>query len=471
VTDPYDPTCLQASLSGDAATCTATNDADGNPCEWCGVASSNLCLNSEQAEIVEQFGGDCSAKKVEDPYDTSCLMATLSGDEAACESTVDEDGNGCEWCSVNSVNLCLTVEQAEIAEQVGGQCSTGSDDDAPAADDDAAPDDDTTPDNYWKCLKGFSDKDGCTGGGCEWCATKAGYGICLDPTAAANVEKYAWFDCTTTLDLDLSYFQDEDALVTDPYDPTCLQASLSGDAATCTATNDADGNPCEWCGVASSNLCLNSEQAEIVEQFGGDCSAKKVEDPYDTSCLMATLSGDEAACESTVDEDGNGCEWCSVNSVNLCMTVEQAEIAEQIGGQCSTGVAELEDPYDPTCLQASLSGDAATCTATNDADGNPCEWCGVASSNLCLNSEQAEIVEQFGGDCSSAKKVEDPYDTSCLMATLSGDEAACESTVDEDGNGCEWCSVNSVNLCLTEEQAEIAQQIGGECSTMHMPSF
>jgi hypothetical protein len=382
----------------------------------------------------------------------------------------------------------VSESQAEAMKQAipGLECDDDDNtDDDNANDDDAAPaeDDDVTPDNYWKCLKGFSDKDGCTGGGCEWCTTKAGYGICLDPEAAAKIEKYDWFDCTTmTLDLDLSFFEaaeeeedDEDDLVSDPYDATCLQASLSGDGATCEATSDSEGNPCEWCSMGSSSLCLDSEQAEILEQFGGDCSSAvvEVEDPYDTSCLMATLTGDEAACEATVDEDGNGCEWCSVNSMEFCLTVEQAEIAQQVGGACSAGIVtelELEDPYDPTCLQASLSGDAATCQDTSDSEGNACEWCTMGSSNLCLDSEQAEMLEQFGGDCSAVEEVEDPYDTSCLMATLSGDEASCESTVDEDGNGCEWCSVNSVansvDLCLTVEQAEIAEQIGGECSSM-----
>ncbi len=340
----------------------------------------------------------------------------------------------------------------------GLQCDDDQNDDAPAADDDNAPTDDDDPDEYWKCLKGYTDQDGCTSAGCDWCSTKAGYGVCLSKKAAEKVDKYDWFQCTS--DWEVNPFE----MVKDPYDPTCLQESLEGDETKCEGTTGADGKSCEWCNVASANLCLNGEQAEIVKQFGGDCS-NGVKDPYDPSCLMASLSGDEATCEATVDSDGNGCEWCSVNSVNLCLNVEQAEIAEQLGGQCSTG-HEIKDPLDSACLQISLAGDEASCEGATDAEGNPCEWCNVASVNLCLTNDQAEAVELLGGECSAG--LDDPYDTSCLQASVSGDEGSCVSTMDADGNPCEWCTVASVGLCLNSEQAEAAEVMGGSCSAMTM---
>lgn len=349
----------------------------------------------------------------------------------------------------------------------GIQCDDDNNDDAPAADDDAAADDDTTPDDYWKCLKGYSDKDSCTSNDCEWCTNKAGYGICMSKEAAEKIDHYHWFDCTAEVDMLFT----EDAVVEDPYDPSCLQASLEGDRATCEATTDADGSPCEWCNVASANLCLTGDQAAIVQQFGGDCSASIVDDPYDPSCLMATLSGDEATCESTVDSDGNGCEWCLVNSVELCLNAEQAEIAEQIGGECSNTIVMVEqddkenDPYDSTCLQATVHADEAICEATKDMDGNPCEWCTVSGVFLCVNTEQAQAAELLGGQCSSGNFVADPYDTSCLQAALQGDESTCAAAVDEDGNPCEWCSIAGMNLCLTDEQADAAAIVGGECKS------
>lgn len=341
----------------------------------------------------------------------------------------------------------------------GLQCDDeGPDDDnVPDTDDDGVPMDDDNPDEYWQCLKGYSDQDACTSAGCEWCSTKAGYGICLSKVAAEKVDKYDWFQCTSVIE-----FRPFEVLA-DPFDPTCLQTSLEGDEASCEGTTTADGTPCEWCNVASANLCLNAEQAAIVKQLGGDCSSG-VKDPYDPSCLMASLSGDEATCESTVDADGNACEWCSVNSVNLCLNNEQAEIAEQLGGECSTG-EQMKDALDTACLQASLQGDESSCEAVTDADGNACKWCSVASINLCLSNEQADVAELLGGDCSAG--LEDPYDTSCLQASLAGDESTCESAIDADGNACEWCSVGSVGLCLTTEQAEAAELMGGTCTTMN----
>jgi hypothetical protein len=346
------------------------------------------------------------------------------------------------------------------------------DDDANGNDDDVSTDDDSVPDDYWKCLKEYEDVDSCSGAGCTWCDTKAGYGICMDKGAAESASKSDWFDCK----MSSSSFRD-------PYDTSCLAASLQGDESTCEATVDLNGEACEWCSVASVNLCLNSDQAEIAEQVGGDCSSPEtfegeelIEDPYDTSCLAASLQGDEATCEATVDPNGEACEWCSVASVNLCLTSDQAEIAEQVGGDCSgpdkfEGEELIGDPYDTSCLAASLQGDESTCEATVDPNGEACEWCSVASVNLCLTSDQAEIAEQVGGDCSSPgafkgeELIEDPYDTSCLAASLQGDEATCEAAVDQNGEACEWCSVASVNLCLTSDQAEIAEQVGGDCSS------
>jgi hypothetical protein len=215
----------------------------------------------------------------------------------------------------------------------GLQCDDDENDDDLVPSDDAVPedDDDSVPDDYWKCLKDFTDSGSCSDGGCTWCDTKAGYGICMDKEAAESASKSDWFDCKMSA---LS--------LRDPYDTSCLAASLQGDEATCEATQGQDGQACEWCSVSSVNFCLTQDQAEIAEQLGGDCAETgvvedkgQISDPYDTSCLAASLQGDETTCEATLDQDGQVCEWCSVSSVNLCLTQDQAEIAEQLGGNCS----------------------------------------------------------------------------------------------------------------------------------------
>jgi hypothetical protein len=341
-------------------------------------------------------------------------------------------------------------------------CDDDSHDDDNTPDDDDETTDDGVPDDYWTCLKDYGDQDTCTGGGCEWCANKAGYGVCLSKAAAEKVEKYDWFTCTSG---------DEDIVMghllplKDPFDPSCLQATLEGSQAACEATVDADGSSCEWCSVSGANLCLSAEQAEVIQQFGGDCSAVAVADPFGTSCLEASLAGDESACEATVDEDGAACEWCAVDGVDLCLNGEQAEIAQQLGGQCSavavvdTSIA-MKDPFDTACLQATV--DKASCEATTDSEGNTCEFCSIAGVSVCMNAEQAQAAQLIGGDCSAT--LQDPYDPTCVQASLEGDEASCEATVDSDGSACEWCTVASVNLCLSSAQAEAAEILGGTCS-------
>eukprot|EP00934_Nitzschia_sp_Nitz4_P006392 Nitzschia sp. Nitz4//scaffold12_size214221//24729//26315//NITZ4_001480-RA/size214221-snap-gene-0.107-mRNA-1//-1//CDS//3329534960//6382//frame0 len=368
-------------------------------CSVSGAAGYGICLDTEAAEkAAESDWFQCATEdahhmtdmlvSLQDPTDLTCLSATLEGDEAACESTVDAEGNACNWCLVAGADLCLNSEQAQIAEQFGGSCDT------------------------------------------------------------------------------------EATQLADPSDSSCLMATLEGDESACESTLDADGTPCEWCMVSSVNLCLTSEQAEIAEQFGGSCAThQELEDPTDTSCLMATLDGDQVTCENTLDTDSAPCQWCMVASVNVCLTTEQAEIAQQFGGSCTdAAAAQVADPSDTTCLAATLEGDEAACEATVDADGNPCEWCMVSSVNLCLSGEQAEIAQEFGGTCDDWAKQEavaDPFDTTCLQATVEGDQSTCEDTVDADGESCKWCSVSSVDLCVSADQAGIMEQFGGTCADSH----
>jgi hypothetical protein len=138
-----------------------------------------------------------------------------------------------------------------------------------------------------------------------------------------------------------------------------------------------------------------------------------VADPYDPSCIVVTLQGDESTCKATVDTDGNACEWCSIGTAELCLNEEQATLAEQVGATCNNNEAaniynnknhNLE-PYDPSCIAVTLHGDESSCTTTVDADGNTCEWCVVDHTKLCLNEEQAKFAAQIGGSCNSADQL------------------------------------------------------------------
>merc|ERR1712238_487702 len=160
-----------------------------------------------------------------------------------------------------------------------------------------------------------------------------------DEKAAENANQSDWFTCTMSSSL-------EDAVVaveennSDPSDPSCLVATMRGDESSCTSTMDAAGKSCEWCSFGDYNFCLNADQAQMAEGYGVSCGEdvvdnvvddKDLSDPSDPSCLVATMSGDESSCTSTMDTAGKSCEWCSFGDYNFCLNDEQAQMAEGYG--------------------------------------------------------------------------------------------------------------------------------------------
>jgi len=428
VNDPSDPTCVAATIGGDQA-CKTTQDSEGKACDWCSFQGYDFCLNGDQAEFAEQIGASCgdsvnketnAAKdlinKLADPSDPTCLAATIGGDESTCEGTSDVDGNPCDWCSFQGYDMCLNGDQAEIAEQIGASCG----------------------DSVNKEMK----------------------------TAKDLINKLA-----------------------DPSDPACLAATIGGDESTCEGTSDVDGNPCDWCSFQGYDMCLNGDQAEIAEQIGASCgdsvnketnAAKdlinKLADPSDPACLAVTIGGDESTCEETLDVDGNPCDWCSFQGYDMCLNGDQAEIAEQIGASCNEeNIVEVpsemvSDPSDPTCLAVTIGGDESACRATTDVDGKSCEWCSFQTYEFCLSVDQADIVGQYGASCNEEAVVDqpkedlsDPNDPSCLVATLDGDESTCKAAMDSDGKPCDWCSFQSFEFCLNDDQAAVVEQFGASC--------
>lgn len=255
------------------------------------------------------------------------------------------------------------------------------------------------------------------------------------------------------------------APVHDPYDPTCLAAFLQDPSPdTCTGTMDADGQPCEFCSFQGSiSLCLTSDQAAMGEPIGITCdeTAAAVQDPYDPSCALAYLQDQsEESCKSAVDSDGNPCEYCTLQgSMNFCLNDEQAQMAEQIGMECdgSSNTAEQdmpEDPYDPSCALAYLQDQSEeSCKSAVDSDGNPCEYCTLQGSmNFCLNDEQAQMAEQFGMECDGAE----------TKVKFPSDFFECLQNYDQDGcasNACTWCNTEvGIGFCMADAAANALSQ-------------
>eukprot|EP00527_Entomoneis_sp_CCMP2396_P001017 CAMPEP_0198144176 /NCGR_PEP_ID=MMETSP1443-20131203/13748_1 /TAXON_ID=186043 /ORGANISM="Entomoneis sp., Strain CCMP2396" /LENGTH=695 /DNA_ID=CAMNT_0043807529 /DNA_START=293 /DNA_END=2377 /DNA_ORIENTATION=+ len=448
-----DISCLEAYLEESSKeACLEASDSQGNDCEYCDFfGMGKLCLNAHQAQMSSGVGVSCeeeettvvsllrgvisTAKTIEDPLDTACVLSFLQDPtEEGCKNAVDSDGETCEFCSYQGVDLCLNQEQAEAGEQFGMECE----------------------DSFNKV------------------------------NVKVNVND-------------------------DPYDPTCALTFLENPTPdTCTSAVDEDGNPCKYCALQGAlNLCLTEEQAEVGQSLGIECQDGKeaavavaVGDPLDTSCLMAVLNGGGVItpedCEATVDSNGDACEFCSLPGImdSMCLNEEQAQLIALISSdaQCGQQAIDLvavsddgddvQDPYDPSCLLAYLASPTPdACKSAMDQDGQPCEYCTLQDSlNLCLNADQAGMGAAMGIECDVSQDEEeeledslfvsaDVSDPSCLMAQLNkGGQMLpeeCTSTVDEDGDACEMCTMQGIPtpLCLTDMQAQVAAQFGGECGS------
>lgn len=276
-----------------------------------------------------------------------------------------------------------------------------------------------------------------------------------------------WFTCQKD--------KRDDFALNDPYDASCIQSYLQDPTQEgCTSSTDQDGQACLWCSLAGmANLCLSQEQADMASSLGVTCdeiimshqlrgSGREgdTQDPYDTSCLMAYLMDPtESGCKAAKDEDGGPCEFCSFqDSINLCLTQEQAEMGEQIGLTCDTDKMTVDDPLDPSCTLAYMQDQSEeTCKNAVDADGNACEYCTLQGAvNLCLNGDQAQIAEQYGAEC----------DTTSMAAQGEGGKQVafpsdfwdCLENYDEGGcgeNSCTWCKTEvGIGFCVADSVAD-----------------
>ena len=285
-----------------------------------------------------------------------------------------------------------------------------------------------------------------------------GFGLCMTGPTAESAASSDWFTChsnhTSSSGVEFGFYDGDDddetsqakeqveaaatvITMTSPYDPSCMMTvfakNTDDDAqSVCLSTTDMDGNTCEWCNLAGqADLCLTSEQADMGAAFGLACSnsyddddeeeaafaaagaaaARVVDDPYDPSCALAFLQDQtKEACLAAVDQDGKACEYCTLqDALALCLTEEQAEYGQAMGIECDTATLQdstlpeaVHDPLDSTCALAFLQDQSKEgCEAAVDQDGRACEWCDLPGSagNICLNTDQAEMAEQFGVTC------------------------------------------------------------------------
>jgi hypothetical protein len=385
------------------------------------IASLLLLLSAVSAVSVASFEKAVLQEK-------GAFTCTLSAtDETSCLDVKDDDGSACVWCSLSSFGFCVGEAQAEKMEQSipGVACDRKSDpgnDDAvppPPPTDDVTPPppptDDTVPDNFWECLQDKNAKE-CSKDGCTWCNTKGGFGLCLTGPTADSASQSDWFDCGATPKENMFLEQgDEDYMLQelkDPYDTACLLAYLQEPTEEgCHAAVDGAGDACEFCNLNGAlQVCLNQEQAAMGLQFGLTCEAaaaavvvseKKVvvNSPYDPTCVLAFLQDQsQETCTSTMDADGNVCEYCTLQgSLNLCLNEEQAAMGAQFGIECD-GTSNIiqDDQANNNENDVDLPPDFFKCLQNYEADGcadSSCTWCTTqVGIGFCLSTPAAEAT-------------------------------------------------------------------------------
>ena len=318
----------------------------------------------------------------------TCTMGAQ--DEDSCINSKGDDGKHCAWCSVAGFGACVSEDQAETFEQniPGTQCDrySGGDDDAttddavPTTDDKVSPTDDSLPDDYWTCLR-KKDTKSCTSAGCSWCDSKQfGFGVCMTGPSAESAADSDFFECTKgeeeedTAASVINWLRGKaEREIQDPTDSACLVAFLQDPSEEgCSNAVDSEGNSCFFCSYQGFDLCLNEEQVQIGEGFGMECKEKEqvIQDPTDPTCLMSFLQDPTPdGCNSAVDQDGNGCVFCTFQGNPICLNQDQAAMGEQFGLECNE---ETKDEF------VGLPPDTLDCLQNYDQDGcdnNGCTWC------------------------------------------------------------------------------------------------
>lgn len=481
--DPYDASCVSAFLENPTQEgCTSAIDDDGNRCEWCSLAGmTNLCLTHEQADMGGPLGITCDGgattttpannnmivRKKENlmsPYDISCIVAYIQEPtQQTCAVAIDQDGNPCQYCQLQGVNLCLTQDQANVGQEWDVTC-------------DAVNEPKGVKDSPYdtSCVLGsFSNGDDClartdqAGEPCEWC-TVQGIGLCLTSGQADLVMPYA-ASCEV---------QDRPQ-AQDPFDLTCAMAFVNDQSQeSCTATTDQDGNQCEYCTLQGAfALCLTEEQAESAARMGIECAAatsaeEAIEsDLFDKSCVTAYIDGDytQDSCVGAKDEDGLRCKYCQgVGAGHVCLTETQADMVTQLGFWCDeSNAGEFVSES-----KVAIPSDFWSCLENYEVKGctqSSCTWC---TSNVGIGFCLADPAAGALKDCSffdcnyhdseaaTTTKGEDSVDTSCFVEAMKNfDHAqeACAAAVDKDGEPCRWCSLTGgFPVCMTANQAAMA---------------
>jgi len=201
-----------------------------------------------------------------------------------------------------------------------------------------------------------------------------------------------------------------------------------------------------------------------------------VESPF--ACTVSAFDND--SCETTKDDDGEACVWCTYQSHGLCISADQSDIIEQAMPDINCGGDEEEDEENEDFEDEEEEEEEENYSEDEedeeeDEDEDEDEEEDVEEDELNEDSEDEEEdevnedsedeeedeVNEDSEDEEEDEETGDPFDPSCVVAGMNSDDAEtiCKSTVDQDGDSCVWCDVQGIyGLCLNHDQADAVSQ-------------
>ena len=236
-----------------------------------------------------------------------------------------------------------------------------------------------------------------------------------------------------------------------------------------------------------SSSCRRFSAAALALALLVACSTTTLTVDAQLTCALAAT--EESACLHEKDDSSQHCVWCSVAGIGFCATEEQAEAAEQSFPflQCDRYSGNDDDNVSPSDddnvtpdtddhiapNDDAIPDDFWDCLQMKTQDACTCTWCvsKKAGFGLCLGGPAAESAAQSDFFTCQEKQEfmetadKDPYDPNCLEAYLQDPSVqGCQQSIDEEGNQCEFCTgPGGLQLCLTQEQAQIGQIAGLDC--------